>query len=40
MKGISETTKNEAKEQKGVFLPISLETLAANVLLSALRRED
>ena len=36
IKGISETIKNDAKEPKGGFLPISLGTLAASVLGSAL----
>ena len=36
IKGISETIKNEAKEQKGRFLPMLLGTLAARILGSAL----
>ena len=36
IKGISETTKNEAKEQKGRFLPTLLRTLAASILENAL----
>ena len=36
IKGISETIKNEAKEQKGGFLPMLLGTLAASILGSAL----
>ena len=36
IKGISETIKNEAKEQKGGFLPMLLGTLAASMLGSAL----
>ena len=36
IKGISETIKNEAKQQKGEFLPMLLETLAASMLGSAL----
>ena len=32
IKGISETIKNETKEQKGVFLPILLETLTDSIL--------
>ena len=32
MKRISETTKNESKKQKGLFLPIILGTLAASVV--------
>ena len=34
--GISETIKNETKEQKGGFLPLSLRTLVASMLGSAL----
>ena len=37
-KGISETIKNEPKEQKDRFLPMLLVTLAASILGSALRR--
>ena len=36
IKGISETIKNEAKEQKGGFLSILLGTLAASILGNAL----
>ena len=36
IKGISETIKNEAKEQKGGFLSMLLETLAASNLGSTL----
>ena len=32
IKGISETIKNEAKEQKGRFLSVLLGTLAASIL--------
>ena len=35
IKGISETIKNEIKEQKGVFLPILLETLIDSILGNA-----
>ena len=35
VKGISETIKNETKEQKGRFLPMLLGTLAASLLGSA-----
>ena len=38
IKVISETIKNEAKEQKRVFLPMLLETLAASMLGSALTK--
>ena len=38
MKWISETTKNETKEQKGWFLPMLLGTLAASMLESVLTR--
>ena len=34
--GISETIKNETKEQKGGFLPILLETLTDSILRNAL----
>ena len=37
IKGFSETIKNEAKEQKGGFLGISLVTLGANLLGNLLR---
>ena len=36
MKGITETIKNESKEQKGRFLPVLLGTLAASILENAL----
>ena len=36
IKGVSETIKNEAKEQKNRFLPILLGTLAASILGNAL----
>ena len=36
MKGVSQTITNEAKEQKGEFLPMILGTLAASLLGSAL----
>ena len=36
IKGINETVKNETKEQKGGFLLMSLGTLAASMLGSAL----
>ena len=36
IKGISKTIKNEAKEQKGGFLPMLLGTLAASILRNAL----
>ena len=36
IKGIGETIKNEAKEQKCRFLPMFLGTLAASILGSAL----
>ena len=36
VKGISETIKNETKEQKGGFFPMLLETLAASLLGSVL----
>ena len=36
IKGINETIKNEAKEQKGGFLPMLLGTLAASMLGNAL----
>ena len=32
LKGVSETIKNEAKEQKGGFLSMLLGTLSANIL--------
>ena len=37
LKRISETIKNEGKEQKGGFLPILLGTLAASILGNALK---
>ena len=39
IKEISETIKNETKEQKSGFLPMSLRTLAASMLGSALTRK-
>ena len=39
MKRISETIKNETKEQKGEFLPMLLGTLAASMLESVLTRK-
>ena len=36
VKGISETIKNETKEQKGGFVPLLLGTLAASLLGSVL----
>ena len=36
LKGISETIKNEAKEQKGGFFPMLFRPLAASILGSAL----
>ena len=36
IKGISEIIKNDAKEQKGGFLPMLLGTLAASILGTAL----
>ena len=38
MKRISETTKNETKEQKGGFLPMLLGRLTASMLESVLTR--
>ena len=38
MKRISESTKNETKEQKGGFLPMLLGTLTASMLESVLTR--
>ena len=38
LKRISETTKNETKEQKGGFLPMLLGTLAASMLEKVLTR--
>ena len=40
IKGISETIKNETKEQKGGFLPILLETLTVSILGSALAGKE
>ena len=40
IKGISETIKNEAKEQKGGFLPKLLGIFAASLLESALRGKE
>ena len=37
VQGIKETIKNETKEQKGVFLPMLLRTIAASLLESALK---
>ena len=39
IKGISETITNEAKEQKGGFLPMLLGTLAARILGNVLTGE-
>ena len=39
IKGISETIKDEAKEQKGEFLSILLGTLGAKLLRSTLTRK-
>ena len=39
IKGISETIKNQEKEQKGGFLPMLLGTLAACILGNALSRQ-
>ena len=39
IKGVSETVKNEVKEQKGRFLPMLLCTLAASLLAFALARQ-
>ena len=36
MRGISETNEKEAKEQKGVFLSILFEALAASILANTL----
>ena len=36
IKGVIETIKNEAKEQKGGSLTISLRTLSSSILLNAL----
>ena len=40
IKGVSETIKNEAKEQKSRFLPILLGTLAASILGNALTGKE
>ena len=40
IKGISETIKNETKEQNGGFLPMLLGTLAASLLGSALKGKE
>ena len=40
VKGISETIKNEAKEQKGGFLPMLSEILAASILGNALTGKE
>ena len=40
MKGIIETTKNEAKKQKGGFISMLLGTLAASILGNALARKE
>ena len=40
IKGISETIKNETKEQKGGFLPILLETLTVSILGNALAGKE
>ena len=40
IKGISETIENEAKEQKGRFLPVLLGTLAASILGNALKGKE
>ena len=39
IKGISETIKNQEKEQKGGFLPMLLGILAARILGNALSRQ-
>ena len=39
IKGISEMIKNEAKERKGGFISVLLETLAASILGNALARK-
>ena len=38
IKGISKTIKNDAKEEKGWFLPMLLGILAASILTKALSR--
>ena len=40
IKRIKETIKNEAKEQKGGFLPMLLETLAASILGNSLAGKE
>ena len=40
IKGISETSKNEAKEQKGGFISMLLGTLAASILGNALAGKE
>ena len=40
IQGISETIKNETKEEKGGFPPVLLRTLAASVLWNALAGKD
>ena len=40
IKRIKETIKNEAKEQKGRFLPMLLETLAASILGNSLAGKE
>ena len=39
IQGISETIKNEAKEQKGRFLPMLLGTLAASISRKCINRK-
>ena len=39
IQGISETIKNEAKEQKGRFLPMLLGTLAASTSRKCINRK-
>ena len=39
LKGVSETIENEAKEQKGGFFTILLDTLGANLLGNTLARQ-
>ena len=39
IKGISETIKKEAREEKGGFVPMLLGTLAASILGNALTRK-
>ena len=38
IKGISETIKNQVKQQKGKFIPMLLGTLTANLLGNTLAR--